>query len=255
MVPVSVQLYSLRAESEEDFDAVLSRLAEIGYAGVEPFNLFGKTPQAFRAQVEDLGMQISSSHFPWVNRTDSIQEVVDTLGILGLSRAPGGFMPDDFKDRSALDATIEATQNYVDALKPHGISLFLHNHWWEFKEIEGRLAYHHLQEAVPEVEFELDTYWAANFGACDPAEELARIANRTPLLHIKDGPLVKGESHVAVGEGKMDIASIFNASDADVLEWAVVELDACDTDMMTAVADSFRYLTDNKLAHGRTKEM
>ena len=253
MVPVSVQLYSLRAESEENFDEVLSRLADIGYAGVEPFNLFGKTPQTFKSQVEDLGMQISSSHFPWVNRTDSMQEVVDTLGALGLTRAPGGFMPDDFKDREALDATIEATQRFVDALKPHGITLFLHNHWWEFQDIDGRLAYHHLQDAVPEVEFELDTYWAANFGACDPAEELTRIANRTPLLHIKDGPLVKGESHVAVGSGKVDIPAIFDAANADILEWAVVELDACDTDMMTAVADSFTYLTEHKLARGQRR--
>ena len=91
MVPISVQLYSLRSESEEDFDAVLSRLADIGYAGVEPYNLFGKAPEAFVQQVTDLGMKVSSSHFPWVNRTESMQEVIDTLGALGLTRAPGGF--------------------------------------------------------------------------------------------------------------------------------------------------------------------
>ena len=46
--PISVQLYSLREESTRDFDAVLGRLASIGYQGVEPFNLFGKSPQAFK---------------------------------------------------------------------------------------------------------------------------------------------------------------------------------------------------------------
>ena len=64
MTPLSVQLYSLREESATDFDAVLSQLADIGFKGVEPFHLFGKTPSEFRAQVEDLGMRISSSHFP-----------------------------------------------------------------------------------------------------------------------------------------------------------------------------------------------
>ncbi len=250
MVPISVQLYSLREASEDSFDAVLSELARIGYAGVEPFNLFGKSPQAFATQVADLGMRISSTHFPWVNRAESIQQVIDTVQAMGLSRAPGGFMPIDFKDRAALDATIETTQQYVDALKPHGITLFLHNHWWEFAEIDGDLAYHHLQASVPEVEFELDTYWAANFGACDPAAELSRIKDRTPLLHIKDGPLVHGESHVALGQGKMNIQALFDAVDEDVFEWAVVELDACDTDMMTAVAESYTYLTTNNLAQG-----
>ena len=61
-------------------------------------------------------MRISSTHFPWVNRAESIQQVIDTVQAMGLSRAPGGFMPTDFKDRAALDATIETTQQYVDAL-------------------------------------------------------------------------------------------------------------------------------------------
>ena len=38
------------------------------------------------------------------------------------------------------------------------------------------------------------------------------------------------------------------AADPDVLEWNVVELDDCDTDMMTAVERSYRYLVGNGLA-------
>ena len=89
MKPISVQLYSLREESQEDFDGVLERLAAIGYKGVEPFALFGKTPEAFKRQVEDLGMAISSTHHPWANRFEA-QEVIDTVSALGLSRAAGG---------------------------------------------------------------------------------------------------------------------------------------------------------------------
>ena len=43
--------------------------------------------------------------------------------------------------------------------------------------IDGRPGYHYLQDAVPEVEFEIDTYWAANFGNNDPAAELSRGAS------------------------------------------------------------------------------
>ena len=250
MVPISVQLYSLREASEQDFDAVLGQLAEIGYKGVEPFNLFGKTPEQFVQQVDSLGMQISSSHFPWLQNADDLSQAIEVAQTFGITRLPAGYAPDDFADMDAIQRTIERTQVLVDALSPHNLSLFLHNHWWEFALHGDRPGYHYLQDAVPEVQFELDTYWAANFGACDPAAELARIADRTPLLHIKDGPLVKRESHVAVGSGKMDIPSLFSAADPDVLEWAVVELDACDTDMMTAVAESYTYLTQNNLAEG-----
>lgn len=249
MKPISVQLYSLREESKRDFDAVLERLAAIGYKGVEPFNLFGKTPQAFRTQVEDLGMTISSSHHPWANRAP-INEVVETVGALGLNRAAGGFGPDDFASMDAVKRTAETVNGLVDALAAHGISLFLHNHWWEFQEIEGKLGYRHIAELCPAVQFEVDTYWAANFGAVDAAAEVAHVRDRAPLLHIKDGPLERNEAHVAVGDGKMDIAATIAAADPNVLEWIVVELDACDTDMMTAVAKSYDFLTRNRLAAG-----
>lgn len=248
--PLSVQLYSLREACAEDFDGVLEQLAQVGFKGVEPFHLFGKTPQAFKQQVNALGMQVSSTHTPWVNRTEDINEVVDTVQALGLNRAAGGYMPEDFADFEALQRTIDQTAAYVDALRPHGLSLFLHNHYWEFAEIEGRTAYHYLQDAVADVEFEIDTYWAANFGNNDPAAELARVRARTPLIHVKDGPLQPGQSHVAAGSGSMDIPAVFAAADPDVLEWAIVELDACDTDMMEAVAASYTYLTRNNLAQG-----
>lgn len=249
MKPISVQLYSLREESARDFDAVLARLAAIGYKGVEPFSLFGKTPQAFRTQVEDLGMTISSSHHPWANRAP-INEVVETIAALGLNRAAGGFGPDDFADMEAVKRTAETVNGLVDALAPHGISLFLHNHWWEFQAIDGKLGYRHIAERCPGVQFEVDTYWAANFGAVDAAAEVARVKDRAPLLHIKDGPLEKNKSHVAVGDGEMEIAATIAAADPNVLEWLIVELDACDTDMMTAVAKSYAYLTRNRLAAG-----
>lgn len=249
--PISVQLYSLREESAEDFDAVLERLAAIGYAGVEPFALFGKTPAAFKAQVEDLGMAVSSSHHPWANRT-GIGEVVDTVSGLGLKRAAGGFGPDDFRDMDAVKRTADTVNGLVDGLAPHGIELFLHNHWWEFSEIDGKLGFEHIAERCPGVHFEVDTYWAANFGRVDVARQIERVKDRVPLLHIKDGPLQEGKAHVAVGDGRMDIAGVIAAADANVLDWVIVELDACDTDMMTAVEGSHRYLTAHGLATGRT---
>ena len=108
--------------------------------------------------------------------------------------------------------------------------------------MDGVPKYYALQEAVREVEFEIDTYWAANFGARQPADEVARIADRVPLLHIKDGPLVAKQSHTAVGEGVMPITEVIAAANSERLEWLVVELDACDTDVTAAVAASAQYL-------------
>lgn len=179
MAPISVQLYSLRTESERDFNGVLQALAATGYQGVEPFNLYGFSPRQFRERVEALGMRISSSHYPFANRVP-VQQTVDTLGELGLTRAVGGYAPADFADLDTVRRVAEATNRLVDDLAAANITLALHNHWWEFAEFEGTCAYHLFQDLVPGVAFELDTYWAANFGAREPAAELARIRSRTP---------------------------------------------------------------------------
>ena len=250
--PVSVQLYSLRAAANQDIGPVLERLAAIGYKGVEPYSLHGMTPEAFTTRVRDLGMVVSSSHHPWANHA-STGEVVDTVGALGLNRVAGGFEREDFKDMDAIARTADTVNGLVDALRPHGIELFLHNHWWEFERVAGKLGFQHIAERCPDVLFEVDTYWAANFGAVDVADQVGSVRHRAPLLHIKDGPLVAGAAHVAVGDGAMDVASVLAAASPDVLEWVIVELDACDTDMMTAVERSYRYLTANRMAVGNVQ--
>jgi hypothetical protein len=49
----------------------------------------------------------------------------------------------------------------------------------------------------------------------------------------------------------MDIAKVVAAADPAVTRYLIVELDSCGTDMLTAVADSYRYLIGEGLASGR----
>jgi len=52
---------------------------------------------------------------------------------------------------------------------------------------------------------------------------------------------------VAAGEGTQNIPAIVQAANGNA-EWLIVELDACATDMFTAVEKSFQYLVNNGLA-------
>jgi len=248
--PVSVQLYSLREASAKDFPAVISAVGDIGYAGVEPAGFYGLKPRELRKLVEDLGMQISSSHGPWAT-TDNLDEVIETAGELGVDLVSSGFGQEEFKDMDAVRRTAEKVNLMDERLRAAGLTLFLHNHWWEFEKIGDRLKYDVFAELAPRVCFELDTYWAANFGAVDPAAVLKRHARRTPLLHIKDGPLVKDKPMVAVGRGKMSFRPILSAADPAVLRWLVVELDSCATDTLQALKESYDWLVGQGMAIGR----
>lgn len=265
--PISIQLYSLREEAAKDFPAVLRRLAAIGYKGVEPAGLFGLSPKEFRKMVEDLGMVVSSSHSPWA-RPDNLDEVIAACGDMGITLTAGGFGAAEFASVDAIKKTAETVAAMQEKLAAAGLTLTLHNHAWEFEKLDGRLKYEIFAELCPDVQFELDTYWASNFGENDPVQMVRQFGKRSPLLHIKDGPLVRPESVynaetntleaipgacaslLAVGSGKNDIAGIIGAMDPGVTQWLVVEQDNSDTDMFECVEESYRFLTSQGLAAG-----
>lgn len=246
--PVSVQLYSLRNAAQQDFRGMLKRVAEIGYKGVEPAGFYGLKPRKFRKMVNDLGMVVSSNH---TDIRSSAQEMVDTAGELGTTFMVGGFGGGEFADEGAIVRTAAVVAERQAAAARAGVTLLLHNHWWEYECLpDGRMKIDLLVERCPGVQFELDIYWAANFGGNSSAAMVARHARRTPLLHIKDGMLERGGKMKAVGQGKVEIAGAIRAADPAVLQWLVMEADEFEGDMFDCVAESYAYLTGQGLAAG-----
>lgn len=250
MKPIAVQLYSLRAEAERDFPGVLKRVADIGYMGVELAGLHGHDAKEIGKLVADLGMQVCSS-FTELPNSENIADIVEAARDLGTTRIIGGLWVDDFKD---LDACKRSAARFSEAtilLKAHGLSFAFHNHWMEFSELDGKCAYDILMQEAPNICSELDVYWAS-FAKADPVQVISKYKSRIPVLHIKDGDLAEPkETMTAVGSGLLQMPAIINAANPNVLEWLVVELDACATDMFEAVEASYKYLTSNGLAQGK----
>jgi len=95
----------------------------------------------------------------------------------------------------------------------------------------------------------LDTYWAKVAGV-NPADVIAELGGRAPLLHIKDGPGRAEDAMEPIGDGIMDVPGIVEAG-GSTTEWLIVELDRCDIDMMTALEKSYSYMTEQGLAKGK----
>lgn len=251
MKPISIQLYTVRELAKDGNHLnVLQQIADIGYKGVEGSG-YGMTPSEFRKVVEDMGMAVSSYFGPFPT-PETVNKFIDTAKELGTNQTVSGFWIPDFADRDAIASAARKVNAVLPALDEAGITFSLHNHWAEFWKVEGRWAIDWLFDACPGVNLELDIYWCSAFGANRPAEVVAKYRDKIHLMHVKDGPLVEGRPHVAVGSGKMDIPGTIAAADPDVLKWLIVELDECGTDMMQAVADSYRYLVGNRLAVGNS---
>lgn len=251
-VPVAVQLYSLREELASDYRPVMEQVAAIGYAGVEMAGLYlNDSPRETAALVRELGMTVCSAHMPppvGENRSRTF----DMLGELGTTHLVVPFFPpEEFATEAQVIRICDILNESQVAAAEHGVTLYYHNHWWEFERLGGtgdRVYEIMLQHLDPAILFELDTYWVTAGGA-DPVTVTKQIGSRVRLMHVKDGSANPQDSMVAVGDGSMDYPSILAA--AAHVEWAIVELDRCATSMIDAVRKSYDYLTNKGLAHGR----
>ncbi|TDE58614.1 sugar phosphate isomerase/epimerase [Nonomuraea mesophila] len=240
--PISVQLYTVREPLTADRDGVLRRISEIGYTAVEPYDPTSD-PKGFRQAADDLGLSVSSTHAGALLRQEPA-EVFDAAATLGtdLVIVPAGIAHEEFTTADGVARAAALLNGLAEQAAGHGMRVGYHNHWWELEpKIDGRHAIEVLADRLaPEVFLEIDTYWAAVGGADVPAL-LGRLGEqRVVALHVKDGPVVKGEPHTAVGGGVMPVPEILAAApDA----WRVVELDECATDVFAALADSHAYLT------------
>lgn len=246
----ALQLYTVREALADDFDGVVRRIADIGYAGVEPaLGLLGVTPAEAGKLFKKLGVQVPSAHTPLPIGTEE-DVVLEAVEALDCRRIVSGKGPESFQTLDQIRSTCDLFNQAHAIAQANGLSFGIHNHWWEFEEVEGRYPYRVLLEHLdPGIFFEIDTYWVRTAGL-DPAEVVKEFGGRASLLHIKDGPAVKGAPHVAVGQGVLDVPGIVRASEGRA-EWLIVELDECATDMMEAVEKSYRYLVEGGLARGR----
>lgn len=251
-IPLSVQLYSLREAAAIDFEAVLRSVGDMGYVGVELAGFNGLSPARVAQILGETGMVASSAHTVELDpeKLKSVLDDVETVGCNNLVIA--AIRPDGFTDMAAIQRTADALTKAHEVASARGVALGYHNHWWEFEtSFDGRTAWSHLFDLVhPDVFAELDLYWAT-VGKTDPVDALTELGARVRLLHVKDGPAVgPPDVMVSVGTGTIDIPRVIAAGPA--VQWHIVELDRCDTDMTTAVKESHAYLIGHGLSKGRS---
>ena len=247
--PLGLQLYSLREALAEDFEGIVRAVAAMGYAGVEPY---GGMPGALADNASlftELGMEVFNSHIPFPDdeHKDAVLEIADAYG---LSRVAVAFLPpSEFETLDDIKRVCERLNQAGDFARANGLELGYHNHWWEYKQLNGTATLDLMLAELDESVFlQIDTYWV-QVGGLDAAQLVRQAGGRAPLIHLKDGPLTPDGDMTAVGHGKMDIPGIVAA--AGSADWHIVELDRCATDMLEAVRESYAYLTANGLARGR----
>ncbi|HZF67535.1 MAG TPA: sugar phosphate isomerase/epimerase [Gemmatirosa sp.] len=209
--PLGVQLYTVRAAMQQDFEGTLARLAAIGFAEVEFAGYFGRDPRAVRATLDRVGLRAPSAHVPIADVRTRLPQVLDAARVVGhewvvvpwLDAAERGKTADTW--RRLADELTAAGRRVREA----GMRLAYHNHDFELQPVDGQLPLELLLRGTDPalVDFELDLYWAT-FAGQDPLEWFARHPGRFAMLHLKDSAGPPDHRMTAVGAGRIDFARI-----------------------------------------------
>jgi sugar phosphate isomerase/epimerase len=240
---IALQLYSIRdVIAASSYETAVRKIAEMGYRAVETAGFPGTSAEAAAKLFKDLGLTVVPAH-TGLPVGDKKNEILDSLLAQGKPRLVCTQIgPNDVKTMDNIKALCQRLNQGYDVAQANGLSFGIHNHWWEFGVLDGKLVHETMLELLtPGIFFEIDTYWVKVAGI-DPATIVANLGARVPLLHIKDGPANTEAAMTAVGDGVMDVKSILKAAGENA-KALVVELDKCDTDIMVAVKKSFDYLS------------
>jgi sugar phosphate isomerase/epimerase len=239
--PIGLQLYSVRAALEADFDSTLQRVAAIGYREVEFAGYFGHAAQQVRASLARFGLTSPSAHVPLEALGESWQRYIADALTLGQS-----YLVVASADKPArLDDYRRIAARFNDAgeiAQKSGIRLAYHNHDYEFATLEGRVPYDVLiAETDPRyVWFEVDLYWMLR-GGRDVFAYFDRWPGRVRLLHLKDADPSPEHRITEVGAGILDWKRILaRAGHAGVEHYFVEQDDAAEP--LASIGSSYRYL-------------
>lgn len=228
-IPIAVQLYSVRKDVDKDLDAVLERVARMGFAGVEfygnsYFKYNGKAKE-LRKKLDDLKLKSEGIHVNTAAlRGDGLKQSIETSQILGtrfLIVAGDG----DFTHPDKSKALAETFNKAAEALKPVGMACGYHNHTAEFKK-DGDKTYWDLfaERTGKDVVLQLDVGHAAAAGV-DPVELIKKHRGRTGTAHF--APHVgKGETgkKAILGQDAIDWKGCITACrQVGGTEWYVLE--------------------------------
>jgi sugar phosphate isomerase/epimerase len=235
---VGLMLYSVRDECARDFEGTLRAVGELGYEGVELFDLHGHDAAEVRAWLDEYGLAVAGRHSSFDAIETALPELAAECEVLGTSRVVLGWI--DPATLADADAVVDRLRRAAEEAATLGIVLGFHNHDAEVRPLDdGRTFLDRLLEA--RVFLELDLGWAWWAGV-DPVELLERTRGRVPLVHVKDFPARGERVFCPVGDGGVGYERVAPAAVDAGVEWLLVEQDEAEGSSIDAARRSLAAL-------------
>jgi len=226
-IPVALQLYSVRRDCAQNFDAALEQVAAMGFEGVEFAGYYGYAakPADLAAKLKALKLKAAGTHIRMdVLRGDALKATIDFHQAIGCTFL---VVPGDgaFTDPEKSKALADEFNALAQTLKPLGMACGYHNHTGEFKLDGGKTFWDLFAERTSkDVILQQDCGWTMAAGF-DPAAYVLKYPGRSRTVHFK--PTVKAgdtTKKAILGQDSVDWPAVIAAcASKGGTEWIVME--------------------------------
>jgi sugar phosphate isomerase/epimerase len=223
-IPVALQLYSVREDCSKDFIGTLRKVSEIGYEGVEFAGYYGMKAEDLKKNLDEIGLKVAGTHAKIDTLLgDEIQKTIEFNSTLSnrFLIVPG--LPKEYTgSKEAWSKTADIFNEISEKVKPYGMRVGYHNHWTEFKPVDGEIPWDIFFGTVrKDVIMQLDTGNAMKGGG-DPVEILKKYPGRAVTIHLKE--FSSENDKAIIGEGEVKWNEILNLCEtAGKTEWYIIE--------------------------------
>lgn len=228
---LSIQLWSVREPLKADFKGTLTKLANLGFEGVEfaqDFGPYKNDPKGLKTFLNSIGLQSVSAH-THVRKLqgNNFQKAVDFYQAIGVKIL---IIASDKRadDADKIDDLVADLNTLHAKLKKEGILLGYHNHARELGAMNSQITFWDriAQNTPQDFVMQLDVGHAEYAGA-PPAHYIRKYPNRTIVTHLKaripEG--IAGKLAI-IGSDVTDWKSVLNATiTVGGTQWWILEQD------------------------------
>lgn len=234
---INLQLWSVKDDVAEDFFGTLSKVAKMGYTGVEFAGFGGIDAKDMRAKLDELSLKAVSAHIGYDVLKNELQSTIDYLKTLGASFivCPGA----DVNDVEGAKRIAAEFNEIGKKCAEQGLAFGYHNHDFEFKQDNGQYPLEVLFNNVDPkyVIQEPDVFWV-QYAGIDAVKYIEQHKDRCPIIHLKQ---LKGKDNVNAQDGTIDFAKIYELCPNSVFVYEQEEYPGATP--LECVAKSAEYLT------------
>ncbi len=242
---IGLQLYTIRDAMAIDVPGSLKKVSDIGYkylelAGYADGKFYEYEPAEFKKIVNDLGMEIISSHTQVEAEGITLEnatKMAEDHARLGVKYCVQPWVVEEARTTIASYQKMVADWNKVgQIMKENGIQFGYHNHNFEFANVEGKIPFFDVFMVELDkdlVTMELDMFWTTKAGY-NPVDIIKRYPGRFQLYHMKDmftheEPFFTTDGvtdFAPVGAGVIDFKEILAVKDIAGMKYMIVEQDS-----------------------------